>query len=194
LCNKISPVNNDINVYILQHSDEVKNAKGTAIIAGLYLKNCTVWKVDNLQHNNALNELIEKQDDSTYIVYPDNNSIQLQDWTERINHQNNQLKAEKYNLIFIDASWRKAKKIWHSLPVLHSISCIRLAQKQISNYRIRKIPEPGHLSTIEAIVACLAAAENNSEKFQPLLDVFDKMIDGQIENMGEQVFSNNYQQ
>jgi len=193
LCNRISLINNDINVYILQHSDEVKNAKGTAIIANLYLKNCTVWKAENAEHNRALNKLIEKQANSTYIVYPDNKSIQLIDWVERINCQNNKLASGKYNLIFIDASWRKAKKIWHSQSVFNKIDCIRLAQNQISNYRIRKIPEPGYLSTIEAIVACLTTAEKNSKKYQPLLNLFDNMIDGQIESMGKRVFYENYQ-
>lgn len=193
LCNKISIINNDINVYILQHSDEVNNAKGTAIIAGLYVKNCTIWRADSLEHKRALAKLIARDGNNTYVVYPDKNSISLECWAKALKFQRNKIAAGKYNLLFIDASWRKAVKIWNSFLVFKSIPCIKLTQAKVSNYRIRKIPETGYLSTIETIVACLAAGERSADKYQPLLNVFDEMIDTQIKNMGEKIYVQNYQ-
>jgi tRNA-uridine aminocarboxypropyltransferase len=193
LCNKISVINNDINVYILQHSDEVKNAKGTAIIAGLYLSDCVIWKTDDEVNNKALNSLIEKEPDTTYLVYPDKNSIQLKEWGKIIKCKSDELKSNRINLILIDASWRKAKKIYHSSSVLNKITCISLDKSNASNYRIRKIPEPGYISTIEAIVVCLSSVADSKNKYQPLLGVFDKMIDSQIEDMGKQVYASHHQ-
>lgn len=193
LCNLISVIDNDINVYVLQHPDEVKNAKGTAVIAKLYLKHYQSWQSEDFEQNAVLNELVKKQPDNTFVVYPAENSISLDEWSGESDHLEKKRDKGTYNLIFIDASWRKAKKIWHSSSNLHHLKCINLTQLKKSNYRIRKIPRPGYVSTIEAIAACLGHAEKNSEKYQPLLHLFNKMIDAQIDNMGEQIFQNHYQ-
>jgi len=193
LCGQIPIIDNDINVYVLQHPDEVKNAKGTSIIAKLYLKHYQSLQAEDFKQNSVLNELVKNQSDKTFVVYPAENSMTLDKWSEERGQLGKSRDAGKYNLIFIDASWRKAKKIWHSSPNLHRLKGISLTQHKESNYRIRKIPRPGYVSTIEAIAACLGYAEKNDEKYQPLLHVFDKMIDAQIDNMGEQIFQRHHQ-
>lgn len=194
LCNLIPIIDNDVNVYVLQHPDEVKNSKGTAIIAKLYLKNCHFWWAGDFSKNRELNELIKNQPDTTFVVYPAENCMSLNDWFIESEQLKKNDDTYKCNLIFIDASWRKAKKIWHSSSNLHHLKCIGLPQDKESNYRIRKIPGAGYVSTIEAITACLGYAEKNNEKYQALLRLFNKMIDAHIDNMGEQVFQKNYQE
>ena len=175
----------------MQHPDEIKNAKGSAVIAKLYLKRCQLWQGEDFNHNKSLIKLIENKKESTFIVFPEEGAVFINEWEKE---NNGDLKVGgNYNLIFIDASWRKARKIWHSLPILHELKCVRLQASAQSNYRIRKIPEQGYVSTIEAIVACLGEIENNSEKYHPLLEVFDKMIDAQIESMGKNKFESHYQ-
>ena len=61
-----------------------------------------------------------------------------------------------------------------------------------SRYRLRKAPEEGALSTIEAIVAALDVLEA-PQGFVALLRPFDALIEGQIAAMGEEVFIRNHQ-
>lgn len=192
LCNKLSIIDNKINIIVLQHPDEIKNVKGSSIIAKLYLQNYRSWQGEDFSHNNELIELIEKHKESTLIVFPGDDGLQLVDWVKGINNQSQLLEMNYYNLIFIDASWRKARKIWLSFPLFKEIKCVHLGSSGMSNYRIRKIPMPGYLSTIEAIVTCLSVAENNSEKYLPLLRVFDNMIDAQISYIDKKVFNEHY--
>lgn len=188
----MSVIDNDIKVYILQHPDETKNAKGSSIIAKLYLKNTVTLTGEDFQENKSLNELYENQFDSTIVIYPGIKSRSLSEWKNNPNTRSIE-NTKKLNIIFIDASWRKSKKIWLGSRVLQQFNSIKLMEKKESNYRIRKIPESGHLSTIESIVVCLQTIENDPKKYTPLLDVFDSMIDYQIESMGEQTFNENYQ-
>ena len=184
-------VDNDISVYVLQHPDEIKNAKGTAIIASLYLKKYESLVGEDFNQNQTLINIIRSNLDSTYVVYHDNNSLPLARWANKITAED-KTDLDKINLIFIDASWRKAKKIWLSSSILKQCKCIKLPDCTESNYRIRKISEPGYVSTIEAMVICLATLEQSAEKYLPLLQVFDKMIDAQIERMGAQTYTDNY--
>ena len=98
----------------------------------------------------------------------------------------------QYTFVFIDASWRKAKKIWYLSTNLHQLTAIELDEIKASNYRIRKEPEPGMVSTLESIVNLLSCLEPDSEKYQPLLDIFNEMIDHQIKCMGDEVYQKNY--
>ena len=100
--------------------------------------------------------------------------------------------VRQYVFIFIDASWRKARRIWHLSTNLHPLITIRLDQLEKSNYRIRKEPGPGLVSTLEAIVTLLSCLESQPDKYQPLLQVFNEMIDHQIQSMGDTVYQKNY--
>ena len=175
----------------MQHPDEVKNAKGTAIIAKLYLKSCQVLTGEDFSRHKELEALIDQSAEDTFVVFPHEYSQTLNEYFDPDSAQVLGL-GRKYNLIFIDGSWRKAKKIWHSTPCLQRLRCINISKHKLSNYRIRKAPKDGYISTIEAIVACLEYLDSGHEKYKPLLQVFDKMIDAQIDSMGDKIFKKNY--
>ncbi|MEF9674017.1 DTW domain-containing protein [Pseudomonas sp. PCH446] len=63
----------------------------------------------------------------------------------------------------------------------------------MSRYRLRKAPEPGALSTIEAIVQALETLEA-PVSFAALLRPFEALIEGQIRAMGEETFLRNHGQ
>ena len=96
------------------------------------------------------------------------------------------------NLIVIDATWRKAKKIWALSKNLHDLPAIKLSDDYVSRYRIRKVPADGYLSTVEAITFSLADIENKPTKYQPMLEMFDQIIDEKIDSMGKDVYRQNY--
>ena len=186
LCGRIEKQPNDIKIVVLQHPDEVNNPKGSAIIAELGLQKYQRWIAEDFSQHTELIDFLIKHKFEVAVLYPSEDAIELNDkWLKKVEWN------LKY-LIVIDATWRKAKKIWELQPLLHELTTLRLTEEQISNYRIRKVPKEGYLSTIESVVVSLRALEYDSEGYQPLLDLFTEMIDFQIKKMGEKTYLKNY--
>jgi len=182
LCDRIEKQKNRVNIIVLQHPDEANNPKGSTIIAKLGLKQYKCWKGEDFSQNKALKELIDTDAEEILLLYPSEQATEL-------------CAAEaadiKY-LLVIDATWRKARRIWEKTPCLHRLKTVKLAQNISSNYRIRKAPRAGYLSTVESIVAALRVLEPEPQGYKPLLQLFDEMIDFQIKNMGSDTYKENY--
>lgn len=187
-CHHIKQIDNPVSVIVLQHPDESRINKGTAIIAKLSLNNYQCWQGENFSDHKELNELIATCAKNIAIVYPSENSTLIKDYLQQGSQQH-----LITHVIFIDATWRKAKKIWALSRNLHALPAIKLELENISNYRIRKVPEDGYLSTIEAITHGLASLDGAITRYQPLLDVFNIMIDHQIDQMGSETYNKNYE-
>lgn len=186
LCGRIEKQPNEIKIVVLQHPDELQNPKGSAIIAELGLQKYQRWIAEDFSKHTELNNFLIKHKSEVAVLYPSQDAIELnKKWKNK-----DELNL-KY-LIVIDATWRKSKKIWELQPLLHKLPTLRLTEEEISNYRIRKVPKDGYLSTIESVVVSLRALEYNSQAYQPLLDLFTEMIDFQIEKMGEKTYFKNY--
>lgn len=182
LCDRIEPQANSVNVIILQHPDEVSNAKGSAIIAKLGLQQYQCWVGEDFTRHRNLNHLIKTAAADMLVLYPAEQAQGLQLMPV----------GQVKHLLIIDATWRKAKRIWQINPQLRHLNSAKLVTDKASNYRIRKVPEPGYLSTIEAIVESLRWLECKPQAYQPLLTLFEEMIDFQIKSMGRGAFEQNY--
>ena len=66
-----------------------------------------------------------------------------------------------------------------------------LAEVAPSRYRLRKAPEPGAVSTLEAVVQALNVLEQ-PVNFDDLLRPFEALIEGQIKAMGAETFARNH--
>lgn len=190
LCSKIKPVENKPGVIILQHKDEVRHPIGSAIIADLSLKNCTRYVGEDFSFNQELNQILVNDLKKVFLVFPAEAALPLSSFKQ--DHVTEDDVLNQYVFIFIDASWRKARKIRHLSTNLHKLRAIELDKLEESNYRIRKEPGPGLVSTLESIVSLLSCLESDPEKYQPLSDVFNEMIDSQVERMGNETYQRNY--
>ncbi|BBN11748.1 tRNA-uridine aminocarboxypropyltransferase [Marchantia polymorpha subsp. ruderalis] len=90
-------------------------------------------------------------------------------------------------LIVLDGTWSKAKRIFYENPWLYSLPHYRLPPCDGgSRYGlIRKEPKPGCMSTVESIVLALQTLEPEIEGLDSLLNVFDFMIEDQKRCMGD---------
>lgn len=187
LCGRIEPQPNQVKLIVLQHSDEASNKKATAIIAELGLQQYQRWVGEDFTEYEALNQLLQNKAGKIAILYPAEDA-------QKLNAQNSaQVTSEIEVLIVIDGTWRKASKIWQLNPQLHHLQVITFNEALSSNYRIRKEPEIGCLSTLESIVFALRIIENSPQAYQGLLDLFVEMVDFQIEKMGDDTYQRNYQ-
>jgi DTW domain-containing protein YfiP len=99
---------------------------------------------------------------------------------------------EKPDLIVVpDGTWRKARLILHSNPVLHTLPYWVLPEGEASRYRLRKAPDSQAVSTLEAIVRLMQIMEPERD-FNPLLRPFEHLIEEQIQAMGLETYERNY--
>ena len=180
LCHTISTIDNHWPVHILQHSNESNHAVGTAKIAQLSLRQCelNISKI-TVEHECVIKAILAAK---PILVFPTAKSAPL----ESIDTNNAR------PLIFLDATWRKAKRMYLESELLQSLPTAHLQAASLPAYKIRKSPSSKALSTIEAIAETLSALEDDAKKYQPLLASMSWMIERQIELMGDATYQKNY--
>lgn len=190
MCAEIVQVTTDVNLIVLQHPKESKHPLNTANLAALCIPKIEIWISDDFNIHPELNSLLSSNT-PVYLLFPAQQAMNLTTFTDNLRDMHSHSLTD-VTFIVLDGTWRKCRRILLSTPKLQELPCIQFDLIEQSNYRIRKIPNTNALSTIESIVELLGTLESNRTKFQPLLNVFNKMIDQQIEFMGKDVFQRNY--
>jgi DTW domain-containing protein YfiP len=179
LCEHLCSINNQTKLIILQHPSEKKHPLNTVKLMKLCFKNIQIFVGENFSQHKELNLIIEKNSKYIALVYPDQN----------IN--TNKEKADIRILILLDGTWKKTFKIYSLSTNLHTLPKISFLENVSSNYRIRSSSKSNTLSTLEAANLALKLIEP-SLKTSELNNLFDKMINFQIEKMGPEIFQKNY--
>lgn len=94
-------------------------------------------------------------------------------------------------LIVLDGTWRKARRLLYCNPWLSTLPRLTLPAGLHSRYRLRKAPQAGALSTVEAVVHGLNVLDTPMS-FDALLRPFEALIEGQIHAMGDEVYQRNH--
>lgn len=172
-CSQIQTIDNLWPVHILQHPLESRHALGTARIAHLGLSRCTLTKSEHFSAVAPANFA---------LIYPGDDSLPLstlQDQSPR-------------PLLFLDATWRKSRRMLFESPILAALPRYALESPPPSRYLIRREPTANTLSTLEAIVYTLTRLEHDHDKYLPLLQIMDGLIERHIDFMGQDIFVKNY--
>jgi len=168
-------------VRILQHPREATHPLGTARIAALGLRQCELLPAASA----AAVEQTLMQSPPSVLIYPGDGAAPLS--ALRDAHGPGDV-----TLLFIDATWRKSRRMLFEQPVLAALPRYQLCSPPPSRYRIRREPGPGALSTLEAVVHSLALLEAGNFEADALLAVMDWLVDRQIDCMGEALYQRNY--
>ncbi len=170
-----------MELIILRHKSETKHALNSVKILEECLTNISVFDGECFDENpDFVNRL--KGQKEVFMLYPSEDAKFVED----IEIDENAV------IVVLDGTWPKTRLIRYETKILESLPCITFRKMPKSNYRIRKGPEAG-TSTLEAVTLLLEQIENSTEKYQPLLIAFQKMIDLQIECMGIETYKKNYQ-
>ncbi len=183
LCDHIKPQDNQISVILLQHPDEVSHARGSGVILKLGLSQLTCWVGEDFSEHEGLRLITEQNQGRIALLYPGEQACNLDQGLPA---------SQPQVLIVIDASWRKAYRIYQLCPMLQLIPKVSFDDQRQSNYRIRKAPAQGQLSTVESVVTALRLLEGKPQGYSQLIQVFEAMIDRHIECMGESTYQRNY--
>lgn len=185
LCETLRPIANATHLIILQHPSESAHALGTVALMTKSFLNITLFIGEDFSEHQELNELIELHHKTLALIYPtDDCEVLKNDSTTPLSHP-------LTHLLFIDGTWKKARKIFQLSKNLHALKSFKLESTSRGLYQIRSTTIEHGFSTLEASLLALNILEKNLDT-SSLLQSFKKMIDFQIEKMGEETFRKNY--
>lgn len=177
ICQFFSPVENQVNVIILQHPKEVGHAKGTAPLLLGSLAKVTLFEVENVDEHHELLTLLSELKEQCVLLFPTEQSIELSGG-KNINTLGNALQMKC--IVLIDATWRKALKMYRLSQTLQSLQTVHLPESIEGKYLIRKTKKNNALSTLEACCHSLTLLENDPLKYQSLINSFEKFNQFQL--------------
>lgn len=141
LCSAVTKVEHRTRLLILQHPQEAKNKKNTTRLLSLCSNNISIVQGETFSPS----EIIEEK--STALLFPNddaettnNNDVNTRCFTKQSIQQ----------IVAIDATWRKAKRMLHLNPWLTSLPTISLSNDLPQKYGIRSTKIENGLSTLEA--------------------------------------------
>jgi DTW domain-containing protein len=177
-CSALVQVANTTKVLIIQHPREEKHPFNTGRMAHLCLSNNELIVAETLSASKLASILLMP----SALLYPSlhwlPNTLEVKPATKESSANSN-----IQQLIVIDATWSKSKKILHLHPALQKLPRLRLKGNLHSNYEIRKTSVENGLSTLESIVKALNEIEPDGD-FEAMLRPFEMMIELQRQNYG----------
>ena len=161
LCRWVTPVDNLIEVLILQHPLERHQAKGSAPLLHRSLARSQLSTGERFDA-----AALAGGDGRTLLLYPGETDHRLTDLST----------ARPLRLVVLDGTWRKSRKLLHLNPALQRLPRLALTEPPPSQYTIRKAHRPEQLSTLEATCLALAQLEQAPTRYAPLLSAFGDFV------------------
>ncbi|WP_448550478.1 tRNA-uridine aminocarboxypropyltransferase [Thalassotalea fusca] len=152
-------------VLLLMHDIEVLKPSNTGKLIADVIPNTYAHLWQRNEYPQTLVDIIERPDYQPVLVFPSNYTIAEQPLIDSSSYD---FKNKKFLFIYIDGSWREAKKIYRKSPYLHNIPVLSidpqvfLADDYQSKYHIRKASKSNQLATAEVAALALALAGEDS--------------------------------
>jgi DTW domain-containing protein YfiP len=159
----------------MQHPNESKHRKNSARLLPLAMPSSVIYVGESAEDFKTIKEQFGSQQAKACIFYPHKKSTELE-------HQLELYQAANFDaLIFIDATWRKAYKMWQLNTWLHDLPSWHFADPPNSQYKIRSTKITNGISTLEA--ASYALRLGHGINTQPLLEIFEAMQSNQLKHL-----------
>ena len=186
VCDEIAPIDNGVELLILQHPQEQDRLLGSARLAARHFKNAT-FKVGLSWP--SLSKILGRETDPKRwaILYlgslkaetlASGRDIVVTTGKGDALPDQDQALRDIEGVILLDGTWSQAKAIWWRNAWMLKCRRVLLARSRPSRYgKLRKEPHKDGLSTIEAAAMLMAKLENNP-KIEAALNVsFAHMLD-----------------
>jgi DTW domain-containing protein YfiP len=159
VCQWIPKLKTGLKVLILQDPKEATHAKNTVSLLCLALP--SVQCVSIADRNLLESTLSELDSDTWRLVFPCDGAIAI----ESVDRE---AASQIEGVILLDATWRKAKKMYLTESLLQNFGAVTFSQPPVGQYAIRKSPNGLSVSTLEA---CAYIIEQITlDNMQPLRD------------------------
>ena len=179
-------IQNKTRVWILQDRHEFFRALGSAAVCDLALENVDVEWYD-VKYGPGPRRPEEEEMSRIGLLWPDDDAIDLAEVARDAESHSDAAEGEDARspldaLIVLDSTWHRAKGMYYRIPWLAELKKYKISPTRgESNYRIRKQPAPGCLSTAECVAEALVALEGERSRAWLIADAFDAMIDNQLD-------------
>jgi DTW domain-containing protein YfiP len=169
-CAHLVSLETKTRVVLLQHPRERDMSIGTARMASLCLPNAELHVGTDWSQSAALARALSDPARPAALLYPGEGAIDVDACPP----------AGPITLVVVDGTWSHAKKLVRQNPVLAALPRYAFRPTAPSEYRIRREPDEGFVSTLEALVHVLGVLEGDPARFRAMLAPFRAMIDTQI--------------
>ena len=175
ICAHIRLIANQVELLILQHPQEIKNAKNTLGLLQLSLTNNQVMIGETFSPPALVQALYahQRQPLLLYPATPEDKALGI--FCAPALAEFDLSNPHKLRLVIIDGTWRKSRKILYLNPLLQRLPRLSLESPPKSIYLIRKAQSENQLSTLEASCYALQQLEQHTD-FAPLLTAFANFV------------------
>lgn len=151
------PIDNPVELWVLQHPAEAGHAKGSAVLLRLALARVHIERGECFAPPPA--------DRRNLLLYP--GPVQPAPALDDPRPQ---------RLILLDGSWRQSRTLLRANAWLAALPRLALGPGTASRYALRRAHAPGQLSTLEAAAHALARLDPREGHYRPLLTLFDRFV------------------
>jgi len=181
MCEYIDTIDTNTKFVILMHPKEFKKTKnGTGHFTHLSLKNSEIYIGIDFTYHKEINQLINDNNNICYVLYPGDDSIELNKQT---------IKEDGKNIVIfiIDSTWPCSKKILAVSKNIAQLQKISFTHNKLSQFKIKIQPNEYCLSTIESTQVILELLnyhniENiDSKSLEKFILPFQEMVKYQVD-------------
>ncbi|MBD1584195.1 DTW domain-containing protein [Pseudoalteromonas sp. S16_S37] len=137
---------------LMYHNESFKPSNTGRLIADIIPDN-HAFRWDRTEPDAALIELLNNPIYQPIVVFPADNVE-----PERVITQVTRLSNKVPLYLFLDGTWREAKKMFRKSPYLDSLPVLSVSPESLSDYKLRVAPHAHQLGTAE--VACVVLEQN----------------------------------
>lgn len=167
VCALATSARNEVDVLVLQHPDEAREAKNSARLLRLSLARCRVV-VGDVFDPQALLALLDGDVSGSALLYPRDTQLEGAAPVPAVPPR---------RLVLLDGTWRRSAQMLRANALLQSLPRWALQPAGPARYRaLRKAARSTQLSTLEAACAALADIESAPARYEPLLAAFDRFV------------------
>ena len=169
MCSGLGPIPSRTRVLLLQHPREARLAICSAWLTRVALENAELHRGVRFEANPRVRDLAGRAGAALLFPGPDATPAgELASGPPEV-------------LVVVDGTWLQAAKMLAANPALAALPRVTLAPGHESGYgALRREPEAGHLSTIEAVAHALGALERDPARFAPMVRAFRRMVELQL--------------
>ncbi len=180
-CSSIQPITPRTKFVLLMHPKEFKQEKAaTGRLAHLCLSGSEIHMGVSFDAHEAVNALIDDPHHHPVLLYPGPHARNL----TNSELTPDELGSRRLTVFILDATWSCARKMLRLSPRLQQLPRIMFTPSAPSRYVIKQQPQPGCLSTLEAVHETLIALERSGldryERPEQLIELFARMQEYQI--------------
>ncbi len=137
---------------LMYHNESFKPSNTGRLIAEIVPDNYA-FRWDRTSPDPALLALLSNEQYQPFVIFPAEDVE-----TDRVVTQVETLAGKQPLFIFLDGTWREAKKMIRKSPYLDNLPVLSITAQKLSDYRLRVAPHAHQLGTAEVAIMVLALA------------------------------------